>query len=188
MSEWAIILLGIGLSMDAFAVAIASGVTAKKMHLRHAMLIALFFGFFQALMPIIGWAGGFFARVYIESFDHWLAFLLLSFIGGKMIYEAIWGDLSQEESSDPLNIYVLFTLAIATSIDALAVGITLSFINVSIIRPALEIGIITFLISLAGAYIGGIFGHLFERKLEIVGGLVLIGIGVKILADHIFFI
>ncbi len=177
-------LLGIGLAADAFAVSVTSGIAIERMKLHHAMLIAGFFGFFQALMPLIGWAVGGFARDYVSSFDHWIAFVLLSFVGGKMLYESLKND-DDKEPVNPLDIYVLFMLAIATSIDALAVGVTLSFVNVSIIEPVLIIGLITFVLSFAGTYIGKICGHLFEKKLEIAGALILIGIGIKILVEHL---
>ena len=184
MSVIEIVLIALALSADAFAVSVTSGIAIKKMKIRHAMLIAAFFGGFQALMPVIGWAGGRWAQKYIESFDHWIAFVLLCFVGGKMIYEAVKGD-KEENESDPLNVYVLFILAIATSIDALAVGLSLAFIKVFIIVPALIIGCITFALSFAGTYIGNFFGHLFEKKIEIAGGVILIGIGCKILIEHL---
>ncbi len=181
------ILIGLGLAMDAFAVSVSSGITIHKMHLRHALRIGLFFGFFQALMPYIGWHIGSIARGRIVEYDHWIAFVLLGFIGAKMIYEAYQDD-EKREDYDPLNIYILFTLAVATSIDALAVGVTLSLLNSAIIIPSLIIGITTFITSFAGTYIGDHFGHKFnEKKLEIVGGIILILIGTKILLEHTFF-
>ena len=186
MSQLTLILIALGLAMDAFAVSISSGITIHKMRIRHAMLIASFFGVFQAVMPLIGWIAGHGARVFVSSCDHWIAFGLLVLIGGKMIHESFKTE-EKKESFDPLNIYVLFTLAIATSIDAFAVGISLSFLNVAIIRPVLVIGAITFAMSFAGAYIGDMFGHLFEKKLMVIAGMVLVGIGSKILAEHLFF-
>ena len=186
MSPLTLILISLGLAADAFAVSVSSGISIKKMHIRHAMLIATFFGVFQAVMPLIGWLAGHSARTYVQTFDHWIAFGLLAFIGGKMIHESFKPD-NNEESRDPLNVYILFTLAIATSMDALAVGLTLSFLEVSILFPVIVIGLVTFVTSFAGTYIGDMFGHLFEKKIEAVGGLILIGIGVKILAQHLFF-
>lgn len=186
MSFMTIFIIALGLAMDAFAVSITSGITIKRMHLRHALIIATFFGIFQAIMPVFGWSIGYFAANLVSSFDHWIAFTLLVFIGGKMIYEAYHDDPNDEKHGNPLNIYILFTLAIATSIDAAAVGITLSFLNVSIIQPAVIIGVVTFLLSFAGTYIGNTFGDFFEKKIEFFGGLVLIGIGFKILIQHLF--
>lgn len=177
-----IIFIGIGLAMDAFAVSVTSGVAINNMKIRHAVKIALFFGFFQALMPYIGWKTGTFASSYIKEYDHWIAFILLAGIGIKMIYESF--SFEDDSPKDPLNIYVLFSLAIATSIDALAVGITFSFLSISILEPVLLIGIITFILSFIGTIIGDKLGHLFEKKLEIIGGLILIGIGFKILIEH----
>ena len=177
-------LIGVGLAMDAFAVSITCGVAMEKMRLRHAMWRAGCFGFFQALMPVLGWLGGGLFRDYAQSFDHWLAFGLLSLIGGKMIYESF--KLKEDgETFDPLNVYILFTLAVATSIDALAVGITFSFLGVNIWEASAIIGAITFVICLIGTRIGKTFGHMLENKMEMAGGLVLIGIGVKILLEHL---
>ena len=173
--------------MDAFAVSITSGITIKQMRVRHAMLIAAFFGVFQAVMPFLGWLAGNYVKDSISSFDHWIAFLLLAFVGGKMIYTS-YRDSNDEGVKDPLNIGVLFLLSIATSIDALVIGVTLSFIDLSIIFPIIVIGIVTFILSFFGTYIGNIFGHLFERKFELIGGVVLIGIGIKIVLEHVFFV
>ncbi len=180
-----VIAIAIGLAMDAFAVSITSGATIRTMRLRHALLIASFFGAFQALMPYIGWSIGQLARVLISNVDHWIAFALLAAVGGKMIYEAST-ERNEETVRDPLNIYVLFMLAIATSIDALAVGISLSFLDISILTPIVVIALVTFVFSFAGTYIGDMFGHFFERKFEVLGGLILIGIGVKILIEHLY--
>jgi manganese efflux pump family protein len=187
MSFVTIALIAIALAMDAFAVSITSGVTIKKMHLHHALRIAGLFGLFQAIMPVAGWSVGRIAADFVQNFDHWIAFALLLFVGIKMIYEAAIFDKDNDRRSDPLNLYILLTLAFATSIDAAAVGITMSFLNVAIIQPALIIGVITFCISFAGIYIGNKFGDLFGKKIEIIGGLVLIGIGVKIVIEHLFF-
>lgn len=188
MSLSTIILLALALAMDAFAVSITSGITIGKMHLRHALRIAAFFGFFQAVMPIVGWSVGLFAADQIEAFDHWVAFALLTTIGGKMIYESFILEAENKKKADPLNLYILFTLAIATSIDAAAVGISMSLLKVQIIQPALIIGVITFVVSFVGTIIGQKFGDLFGEKIEIIGGVVLIGIGCKILIEHLFFL
>jgi putative Mn2+ efflux pump MntP len=181
-------LIALGLAADAFAVSVSNGLAIKKMHLHHAMLIAVFFGGFQALMPFIGWLLGGIALNHIQAYDHWIAFTLLAFIGGKMIHDAIRNkDEEEEEAKDPLNIYILFIAAIATSIDAFAVGITFSILHETIITPVIIIGTVTFITSFAGTYIGNHIGHLMENKLEIFGGLILIGIGIKILLEHTVF-
>ena len=178
-----IFLIAIGLAADSFAVSVSSGAIIAKMRLRHAIRIALFFSFFQGLMPWIGWKIGGLASVSFQAVDHWLAFAILSFIGGKMVYES--RNSAEEEESDPLNLYILFTLAIATSIDALAVGVTFSFLDISIATPILIISFVTFFFSFTGTYIGQFFGHIFEDKIEFIGGLILIGIGCKILIEHL---
>jgi len=187
MNHLHIIFIAVGLAADAFAVSVSSGAIIEKLRLRHAMRIAVFFGFFQGLMPWIGWEAGSMASDLVRSVDHWLAFVILCFIGSKMIYESRQIEEEIKRSINPLNIYVLFTLAIATSIDALAVGITFSFLSISIVEPVIVIGVITFLFSLAGTYIGEFFGHVFEDKIELAGGLILIGIGTKILLEHTLF-
>jgi putative Mn2+ efflux pump MntP len=182
MTLIAIIFIALGLAMDAFAVSISSGAVIKKMHIKHAFLIACFFGFFQAIMPLLGWVLANFAGRFLENFGHWIAFVLLVFIGAKMIYESF--KMSEERDSNPLNIYVLFVMAIATSIDAFAVGITLSALKVQVLLPILIIGLITFVFSFLGAYIGKLFGHIFESKVEVFGGVILILIGIKVLVTH----
>ena len=170
--------------MDAFAVSITSGLTIKSLKINNALKIAIFFGLFQAIMPLIGWLAGLSFRDFISDVDHWMAFGLLSVIGCKMIYESSKMELNKKKIN-PLNIYVLLVLSVATSIDALAVGLSLSFLKVSIVLPAVIIGIVTFLLSIIGVYFGNRFGHYFERKIEIFGGLILICIGIKILIEHL---
>jgi len=182
MTIIAIIFIALGLAMDAFAVSISSGAVSKKMQVKHAFLIAGFFGFFQAIMPLFGWLLANFAGHFLERFGHWIAFVLLVFIGAKMIYESF--KMSDERDSNPLNIYVLFVMAIATSIDAFAVGITLSALKVQVLLPILIIGGITFGFSFVGTYIGKLFGHIFESKVEVFGGVILILIGIKVLVTH----
>ncbi|MGC9325578.1 MAG: manganese efflux pump MntP family protein [Desulfomonilia bacterium] len=184
MDLFTIVFIAIGLAMDAFAVSITSGATMGKLGIRHAFRIALFFGGFQALMPVIGYLSGLSVRHYLEEIDHWIAFGLLLGIGCKMIYESVFLD-DAEKKPDPTNLIVLIGLSVATSIDALAVGISLSLIKIEIIVPAVIIGLITFSLSLLGIYLGKQLGHLFERKIEVLGGLILIGIGVKILLEHL---
>lgn len=187
MNTYQIIFIAIGLAADSFAVSVSSGAIIEKLRLRHAMRIAVFFGFFQGLMPWVGWRIGNLAADFIKSIDHWVAFGILCCIGGKMIYESRKMTDELEKKINPLNLYILFTLAIATSIDALAVGVTFSFLDISIIEPVIIIGIVTFFFSLTGTYIGEFFGHVFEDKIEFAGGLVLIGIGCKILIEHTLF-
>lgn len=184
MNPITIILIALGLAMDAFAVSIASGVTIKELRLQHALRIAVFFGFFQAAMPVAGWLVGDGLRDLIGGIDHWIAFGLLSAVGAKMIYESTQIN-TKSKKIDPLNLSVLLILSIATSIDALAVGISFAFLGIAIITPVIVIGIITFLLSLLGVYIGDRVGHLFERKIALLGGLMLIAIGTKILIEHL---
>lgn len=170
--------------MDAFAVSVASGIAMKNFHVGHALRMATAFGLFQAIMPVIGWLAGISMHSFMASFDHWIAFGLLGLVGGKMLYEATRLEEAETESN-PFGFYVLFLLSLATSIDALAVGITFAMLGTSIITPIAVIGSVTFLLSLAGVRIGNVSGHFFERKIEIVGGLVLIGIGAKLLIQHL---
>lgn len=180
-----ILLIAVGLSMDAFAVSIANGVTTKKLEIINAFKMAFFFGFFQALMPFLGWLLGSSFSSYIQNFDHWIAFLLLLAIGGKMIYESFSEKKEDEERIDYNSYKMLFILAVATSIDALAVGLSFAFLEIKIATPCLIIGGITFVISFAGVVFGNKIGHFFENKIEIIGGLILIGIGTKILLTHL---
>lgn len=178
-----ILFVALGLAMDAFAVSVTSGFTIKYLRIQHALRLAAFFGLFQAIMPGIGWLVGVGLKDFISEIDHWIAFGLLSMIGLKMIYEST--RMNPDKKLDPLNIYVILILSIATSIDALAVGLTLSILDISIINPAIIIGVITFLLSFIGVYVGDRFGHFFENKIEVVGGMILIGIGIKILIEHL---
>ncbi|MFH1715776.1 MAG: manganese efflux pump MntP family protein [Planctomycetota bacterium] len=180
-----IIVIAVALAMDAFVVSIVSGGAYKRLHVKHALRMALFFGGFQAFMPLIGSLAGLTLKEYIVSCDHWIAFALLTAVGGKMIYES-FKIKSVEENFDPSNIFVLLVLSVATSIDALAIGITLSLIASSIVAAVIIIGVITFGLSYLGVFIGKRFGHFFENKIEALGGLILIGIGVKILIQHLF--
>jgi len=181
-----IIIIAVGLAMDAFVVSIISGSTYRQLHLRHALRMALFFGAFQAVMPLIGSLAGLTFRDYIAHCDHWIAFGLLAAVGGKMIYES-FKIKSEGESPDPSNILVLLVLSVATSIDALAVGITLSLLAGSILAAAGVIGLVTFILSYLGVEIGKRFGHFFESRIEALGGVILIAIGAKILFEHILF-
>lgn len=181
-----IVIIAVALAMDAFAVSIASGSAYKQLKLRHSLRIAIFFGGFQAFMPLIGSLAGLTLKKYIENYDHWIAFGLLIAVGAKMIYES-FKISPAEQSFDPSNIFVLLVLSVATSIDALAVGITLSLITSSIIAAVIIIGIVTFILSYLGVFIGKKIGHFFENKIEALGGLVLIALGIKILFEHLFF-
>lgn len=181
-----IIAIAIGLAMDAFAVSVVSGSVYKQLHIKHALRMAAFFGGFQALMPLIGSLAGLSAKEYIVDYDHWIAFGILGAVGGKMIYES-FKITSIEDNYDPSNIIVLLILSVATSIDALAVGLTLSLITHSIAIAIIIIGLVTFLLSYLGVVIGKRFGHFFENKIEILGGLILIGLGIKILIEHLLF-
>lgn len=180
-------LIGVGLSMDAFAVAICKGLNMRgKINFKHAAIIALFFGGFQAIMPLIGYFLGIGFEKYITRIDHWIAFILLCFIGGKMIVEAIkeWNEVDKQEE-DRLDIKELFVLAVATSIDALAVGITFAFLNVNIWSAISIIGATTFMLSIIGVVIGNKFGSKYKSKAELVGGIILVLIGAKILLEHL---
>jgi len=175
--------IALALAMDAFAVSVASGITIRNLRVRHALMIATSFGLFQAVMPIIGWFGGVWLRRCVGCADRWIAFWLLTLIGVKMVYESFKIE-AVEKKSDPLDVYVLFALSIATSIDALAAGISFAVLDVSIVTPVLVIGAVTFVLSFAGVWIGERFGHFFERRMELVAGLLLIAIGLKILLTH----
>ena len=182
-----LLLIGVGLSMDAFAVAICKGLGMSRLNMKQAAVIALFFGAFQAIMPFIGWAAGSWLADLITPIDHWVAFALLAFVGGKMLWDAFHeeGDDDPDEMDAKLDLKELLMLAIATSIDALAVGITFAFLQVSIVPSVTIIGCTTFVISFAGVAVGHFFGARFEKPATIVGGVVLILIGVKILLEHL---
>lgn len=179
-----IFLIAIGLAMDAFAVAVACGLAVRPLRASYAFRIAFFFGAFQTFMPILGWAAGVSLRLIIASFDHWIAFVLLFAIGCKMIYESF--RKGKKNSCDKaVSPGGLLVLSLATSIDALAVGISFAFLNETILFPSIIIGLVTFTISFAGVWLGNRFGHIFENKLEMAGGLILIGIAIKILVSHL---
>ncbi len=182
-----IILLAIGLSMDAFAVSITNGIIIKKVKFKQAFNIALCFGLFQAIMPLIGWKLASYFSTYIINFDHWIAFILLSAIGGKMVHEA-FEEEHIDKKSDPTKLGKLILLGLATSIDALAVGVNFAFIKTdSLFFTIATIGLTTFIISFVGVYFGKTFGSFFKKEAEIFGGVVLFLIGLKILIEHLFF-
>lgn len=184
MDMFTMVLIAVGLAMDSFAVSITSGVTTKNLRIANALKIAMFFGLFQAGMPIIGWLAGLSVIELISGIDHWVAFGLLSLIGCKMIYESIKRE-PREKKITPMNAYVLLILSVATSIDALAVGLSFAFLKIYIATPIIVIGTVTFLLSFIGVFAGNKFGHFFEKKIEITGGIILIGIGIKILLEHL---
>ena len=179
-------LIAVGLSMDAFAVSVCKGLAMPKCTFKKAAIVGLWFGGFQALMPAIGYILGAQFQETIASIDHWIAFVLLALIGGNMIHEAL--DNDEEEADASLDVKTMFLLAVATSIDALAIGITFAFLKVSIIPAVCFIGIVTFIISFAGVKIGNVFGARYKNKAEIVGGVILILLGLKILLDHLGFL
>lgn len=179
-------LIAIGLSMDAFAVAVCKGLCMKHLSARNALIVAVFFGGFQAFMPFVGWALGTQFEHYITPIDHWIAFGLLSFIGATMLWDAFRGDEEVAcETGDHLDVKELVMLAVATSIDALAVGITFAFLHVDIVVSVGLIGVTTFVLSLVGVVVGHHFGLRYEKPATILGGVVLILIGTKILLDHL---
>ncbi|MBQ6823553.1 MAG: manganese efflux pump [Clostridia bacterium] len=184
------ILTGIGLSMDAFAVSVTNGMCTKKLKFHHALIDGLTFGFFQALMPLIGLFVGLHFMRFIETADHWIAFALLALIGGNMIRGALKKEEDEECAVNPYSAKNLLVQGIATSIDALAVGVGLSATMTGYGEALLTVGIIgisTLVISAAGVYIGKLFGGMLKEKAEILGGVILIGIGLKILIEHLFF-
>ena len=169
--------------MDAFAVSVCKGISMKKMNWKKACIIGLWFGGFQALMPTLGYFLGSAFESLVTNIDHWIAFILLAIIGGNMIKEAFSKD--KEESNDDISFKTMLMLAIATSIDALAVGITFAFLNVNLLLSISMIGIITFVISIIGTKVGNRFGNKYEKNAELAGGIILILIGLKILLEHL---
>ncbi len=185
MSLPELFLIAVGLSMDAFAVAVCKGLSLKQMNLKTAVIVGLYFGGFQAAMPLAGYLLGTSFKDAIASFDHWIAFILLAIIGGNMIREAL--NPEEEKCSDSVAFSEMVVLAVATSIDALAVGVTFAFLQVSILPAVSFIGIITFALSVLGVKAGNVFGSRYKSRAEAAGGLILIGIGIKILIEHLFF-
>lgn len=181
-------LLGVGLSMDAFAVSVCKGLGMKKPNKKQALIIGLYFGGFQALMPFVGWLLGSQFQKYITSIDHWIAFILLGFIGGKMMIEAVreWNEEEVVDVMDaPIDHKNMLVLAVATSIDALTVGITFAFLGTPIVEAITIIGITTMVISIAGVVVGNFFGSRYKSKAEFIGGLILVLLGLKILLEHL---
>ena len=182
-----IFLIGVGLAMDAFAVSICKGLGMKTLNKKQAIVIAAYFGGFQALMPLIGWILGIRFQEYIVAVDHWIAFILLVIIGGKMIFEALKNEGCEvvEIKNGPLNHKELVVFAVATSIDALAIGITFALLDTPIVPAIIIIGITTFVICVLGVVVGNVFGCKYKSKAELAGGLILVLMGTKILLEHL---
>lgn len=183
MDLFTLLTLAVGLAMDAFAVSICKGLAMREKVLKKGIIVGLWFGGFQALMPTIGFFLGTQFKDQITSIDHWIAFVLLGLIGINMVKEALSND--EEQADDSIAVKEMFMLAVATSIDALAVGITFAFLNVHIVSAASMIGVCTFLVSFAGVKIGNIFGTKYKSKAELAGGIILILLGFKILFEHL---
>ncbi len=185
MDAFTTVLMALGLAADAFAASVTSGIKIKFLRINSALMIATFFGCFQAMMPLLGWLIGRSLSGLILEVDHWLAFGLLTFVGYRMIYESFHAESARKELN-PLNISILLMLSIATSIDALVVGISFAFLENYIANLIIAIGTITFLLSFLGVFIGNKFGNFFQEKVEILGGFILISIGIKILFSHLY--
>lgn len=185
MGFFELFLIGIGLSMDAFAVAVCKGLGMEKINKRDALLLGVFFGGFQALMPLTGYLLGSRFASYIERWDHWIAFILLAFIGGNMIRESREQEEEEAGHCGSISCRELFTLAVATSIDALAVGVSFAFLGVRIAPAVVLIGCTTFVLTLVGVWVGNLFGSRYKSRAELTGGIILILIGVKILLEHL---
>lgn len=177
-----LIIIAVGLSMDACAVSICKGLSVKNLKAKHMVIVGAYFGLFQALMPIIGYLLGIGFQDFVTKYDHWIAFILLGLIGINMIKESFE---DSEQVNDSFTFKVMLPLAIATSIDALAVGITFAFLKVNILFAASSIGIITFVLSALGVKLGNVFGKKYKNKAEFIGGLILILMGIKILLEHL---
>lgn len=186
MSLVELFILAVGLSMDAFAVAVCKGLSMQRLNKRHAVLIGLYFGGFQAGMPLLGYFLGCHFKGAITTVDHWIAFILLILIGGNMLKEAL-SSCEEEELNPSVDFKTMTVLAVATSIDALAVGVTLAFLRVRILPAVSFIGITTFFLSLTGVKAGNIFGIIYKSKAEWAGGVILILMGANILIEHLFF-
>lgn len=183
MGLWELFIIAVGLSMDAFAVSICKGLSVRRLELKHLLIAGLYFGGFQALMPALGYALGKQFQSLITSADHWIAFILLGLIGFNMIREARSGD--EENLNDSFGLKTMLPLAVATSIDALAIGITFAFLKVQIVPAVSFIGVTTFILSAVGVKIGNVFGMKYKAKAEFFGGIVLILMGLKILLEHL---
>ena len=183
MQVLTLLIIAVGLSMDAFAVSICKGLSICKVHPKNALSVALWFGGFQALMPVLGYFLGVSFADFVSTVDHWIAFVLLAVIGGKMVKESFEKDDSCEVNPD-FSFKTMFAMAVATSIDALAVGVSFAFLKVNIWTAVLMIGLTTGVLSAVGIYLGNLFGSRYKSKAEFVGGLILVGMGLKILLEH----
>ena len=191
MNVSATILLAFGMSMDAFAASIGKGATLHKPKFSEALRTGLIFGAIETLTPLVGWGMGMLASQFVLEWNHWIAFVLLVFIGGKMIAEAVRPEdenVEIDKLDPPLDLKEMLVLAVATSIDALAVGITFAFLNYPIGEAVMIIGLTTFCISIGGIYVGNFFGNRYKKKAELAGGIILVLIGVKILLEHLGFV
>lgn len=182
MGMWELFVIAVGLSMDAFAVSVCKGLSVSRLKVSHSLTCGAYFGAFQALMPLLGWLLGIQFQAMINSIDHWIAFVLLGFIGANMIRESREEEESMDSSFGPR---AMLPLAVATSIDALTVGVTFAFLQVNIVPAVLFIGVTTFVLSAAGVYVGRAFGARFQNKAELAGGVILILMGLKILLEHL---
>ncbi len=185
MSLAELFIIAVGLSMDAFAVSVCKGLAMSKCTVKKACIVGLYFGVFQAGMPLAGYFLGVQFKDVITSVDHWIAFVLLGIIGANMVRESVGGCDECETESASLDVKTMIGLAVATSIDALAVGVTFAFLSVDIVPAVSFIGIVTFIISVAGVKIGNVFGNKYKSKAELAGGIILILMGIKILLDHL---
>jgi putative Mn2+ efflux pump MntP len=186
MDALSLIALAVALAMDAFAVALAAGVILQPLRFRPCFRLAFHFGLFQAMMPVIGWLAGLTIRSFVAAWSHWIAFLLLVFIGGQMIHQALSGEEGENRSADPSRGLTLLALSVATSIDALAVGLSLAMLEVAIWMPALVIGVVACAFTVLGLFLGARAGKRWGKWVEMAGGLILIGIGLKIVLDALF--
>jgi len=183
MDMLTVILIAVGLAMDAFAVSIAKGISVKNQKRKTAVIMATFFAVFQMLMPVIGWLAGIGLEELIMGIDHWIAFGLLALIGTRMIYDSTKKEDLQRDSN--LRLHTLLTLSVATSIDALMVGLSFAFLQTVIITPIVVIGIVTFSLSFSGFHFGNVIGNILGSKIKVIGGVILIAIGVKMLLEHL---
>lgn len=182
MSLWELFIIAVGLSMDAFAVSVCKGLSVQKVKPKHYLIVAAYFGGFQALMPLLGYLLGVRFEAMVANVDHWIAFVLLGLIGANMVREARAGE---EKLDDSFTVSTMLILAVATSIDALAIGVTFAFLGVNIVEAIILIGITTGIISGVGLKIGNVFGSRYKSKAEMAGGIVLILMGIKILVQHL---
>jgi len=185
MGWLSLLAVAVALAMDAFAVAIVTGLTLEPMTRRHVFRLAFHFGLFQALMPTVGWLAGKAVHRYLSAFDHWVAFGLLAFVGGKMLWGALHGEQGGKAADDPTSGWALVLLSVATSIDALAVGLSLALVGSAIVVPAVVIGIVAAAFTAVGMVLGRRIGSMWGKRVEVLGGLILIGIGVKIVVEHL---